>query len=597
MSKDSLSKFSGNRDTSSITTTVSAGVAFGGLAGFLATFPQLDYFFGIGLLERYIATVLCITHNAYLPLNCSALLVLAYALGGAILGIGVWALIKFMPVKRIGIVRSRLSITTAMSFIGSLALIFLWIRRGILVGLLQVAVILGVSWIWVNCVAFLLELLFRTMFNWLRITSIFVVAFLIFFFLWTVLSRPRSEKINEIRPMTASYPLLLIGLDAASWVNMEKQLENRELPSIHGLRERGCWGELESIPGKFSPALWTTVVTGVSPEDHGIRGFSVNQVPYTSNSRTAWSLWEILPKFAQSSAFHYWWASWPAEQVDGLIISNRFMCHELSERVYPAEMTETLDAYIAKILPEAPEAIQFLGPKQAFGKQHELKMSLFQEMLTQDFIVAKLGERALLDGKFDLISVYFRSIDTVGHKFWRWHYHRTSPTLAKWIYGQPQQSNQELLGAVIEKTYKWSDNIIGGLLEKAGTSTNILICSDHGMTCVKPELDKLESESGHHHPIGMILLAGPDIRQGRVLRGASLYDVFPTVLYLLGLPICEGLKGRPLIEAIDAQVLKERPVRYIESYGERASLNTRPIQTEGDDELLQRLRSLGYVTH
>ena len=92
-----------------------------------------------------------------------------------------------------------------------------------------------------------------------------------------------------------------------------------------------------------------------------------------------------------------------------------------------------------------------------------------------------------------------------------------------------------------------------------------------------------------------MLLAGPDIRSGVEVRGASVYDVFPTLLHLLGLPVPEDLAGRVLAEVLTEEALRSRPLRRIAGFGTRPTRPTQPIATESDSDTLERLRALGYV--
>jgi len=65
------------------------------------------------------------------------------------------------------------------------------------------------------------------------------------------------------------------------------------------------------------------------------------------------------------------------------------------------------------------------------------------------------------------------------------------------------------------------------------------------------------SNRGVHEAAGAIFLHGGNIRQGAELHSASVYDVVPTLLYALGLPIRSDLTGKVLHEALET----EREVR------------------------------------
>ena len=98
-----------------------------------------------------------------------------------------------------------------------------------------------------------------------------------------------------------------------------------------------------------------------------------------------------------------------------------------------------------------------------------------------------------------------------------------------------------------------------------------------------------EREYGTHTPEGILLLAGPGVRQGTRLSPAHLTDVVPTVLALLGLPIPDNVDGRVIEEALSAPV-EPRFVPVAEDEAEDA------VYTEEESsEVMQRLRDLGYM--
>jgi hypothetical protein len=112
--------------------------------------------------------------------------------------------------------------------------------------------------------------------------------------------------------------------------------------------------------------------------------------------------------------------------------------------------------------------------------------------------------------------------------------------------------------------------------------------------------------TGGHRRDGILLLHGPKIRPGRLSRPSNLYQIAPTVLYLLGLPQDRQmlrwapLDGGVLEAAIDPDVLSARPVRAVAGYPDtdRTDIARRRQSTAEDPaqaEALERLRSLGYI--
>lgn len=128
-----------------------------------------------------------------------------------------------------------------------------------------------------------------------------------------------------------------------------------------------------------------------------------------------------------------------------------------------------------------------------------------------------------------------------------------------------------------------------------------------GLTVVIPNhaelpFEELFKDTGHiqtgvHDPKGVAVLAGPSVQRGVQLEEASILDVVPTVLALLGLPVARDMTGRVWTEAIRAEFLEEHPVSFVDTYRrEEAGAAERTDISEEDREVLyQRLRDLGYL--
>src|SRR5262249_38778454 len=54
-----------------------------------------------------------------------------------------------------------------------------------------------------------------------------------------------------------------------------------------------------------------------------------------------------------------------------------------------------------------------------------------------------------------------------------------------------------------------------------------------------------------HTPEGFMIAAGPHIKRGAVVSGASIMDLAPTILYLMGVPVPRDMDGRVLLEIVD----------------------------------------------
>jgi predicted AlkP superfamily phosphohydrolase/phosphomutase len=107
--------------------------------------------------------------------------------------------------------------------------------------------------------------------------------------------------------------------------------------------------------------------------------------------------------------------------------------------------------------------------------------------------------------------------------------------------------------------------------------------------------------SGTHRMNGVFMAYGASIQPGAVVENASLYDLAPTILHLMGEPVAAHMDGRVLDEALAPA-------------GSRAPRTPQPVSTSGQGDtsgndaapgdtlsaedkkiLADRLRSLGYV--
>ena len=74
--------------------------------------------------------------------------------------------------------------------------------------------------------------------------------------------------------------------------------------------------------------------------------------------------------------------------------------------------------------------------------------------------------------------------------------------------------------------------------------------------------------SGYHEdaPDGLLIFHGAGVAAGAKIRGASVLDITPTLLYLMGLPRGHDMNGILLTEALEEDLLRSQPVTFISSY-------------------------------
>jgi Tfp pilus assembly protein PilF/predicted AlkP superfamily phosphohydrolase/phosphomutase len=443
--------------------------------------------------------------------------------------------------------------------------------------------------------------------------------------------RIRAAVLSARSPQRVStgIKILLIGLDGADWNILDPLFEAGRLPHLARLARTGVRGRLHSITPMLSPVIWTSVATGVLPGRHGIIDFLATtgrdgeRVPVTSTLRRTKAIWNILSENGLRVGVAGWWASFPAEHVNGFIVSDRVAYQlfgvragreQASEgKVHPPEL-----AGLVASMTVAPETIG-VGEVARYVRIPADTSSLpaDQNKLIDDLktLIAAGDTYAAISLALreryhpDFQAVYLEGTDTVAHLFMRY-----APPLLPGV--TPLESTR--FGRAVEEYYRHADEIVGRLVEAAGSDTAIIICSDHGFRTGenRPLTDSrigFGQAADWHRKYGVIILGGAPFRARHELNEASVLDITPTVLAVLGLPVAEDMDGRPILEAFEPRFLEEHPIRYVPTYetgpvasspaaaGESGAEakqgdQSAPVDPRGDRDLKEKLQSLGYLS-
>ncbi len=100
--------------------------------------------------------------------------------------------------------------------------------------------------------------------------------------------------------------------------------------------------------------------------------------------------------------------------------------------------------------------------------------------------------------------------------------------------------------------------------------------------------------SGNHEPDGILIAGGHGFKKGFAVQAATLPDIAPTILYLLGVPVPEAMDGKVLVDIFDRDAVGEGHVLYSRNDGAADSAPQGLTQDESD-MLVKQLRNLGYM--
>lgn len=404
-----------------------------------------------------------------------------------------------------------------------------------------------------------------------------------------------------------AFRVTLIGVDGATFEVLGPLLEAGALQGgFARLVQEGTRAPLRSEHPLYSPPIWTTIATGVSRREHGIERFELRDGKLVSSlHRRAPALWNLASRAGLRSSVVGWWGTYPAEAIDGVIISERAL--KLRESDLRLRFGKHLASSSFDQLAHPTSALELLPRNPSLGAQaaatpHEVQLRAAEE----DRITAEAFRSIGLErGPFDLSLVLLRGIDPVSHVFWRY---RTPGDNA--YAGIAEDPKAAAVGAsperVIDKHYQRVDRLIDSLVTPSESHV-VLVVSDHGFEARFEGAPLGIPITGHHRSDaavdGIFLAAGGPIRRGARLEpeAVSIYDLAPTVLHLLGLPVPESMPGQVPESLFEPGWLAAHPVLHGPPPAgpphdvARTDGTVEGTSPEVNERLREELRALGYI--
>jgi predicted AlkP superfamily phosphohydrolase/phosphomutase len=371
-------------------------------------------------------------------------------------------------------------------------------------------------------------------------------------------------------------------------------MEAGRMPNLKALMDRGVHGKLRSLePLAKSPAIWTTMATGKSPDEHGIGTFVDfdRGRPLTRNVRKVRAIWNILSGLDRRVGVVGWLMSWPAEPVNGVVITDYLQygpgrSTRVEHRTYPPALeSETADLVLEE--DDIPWSFtqRFLSaPLDTVRMDRSLENALrpIKTYAAADLTFTRVAERLYREEPFDFFTVYLRGMDTMGHLFWNYMIPDSLPP------GTVDERLLPWLAGAVREYYAFTDELVGRLVALADENTTVMVVSDHGFQ------GGLGRGVEAHKLDGVVILAGKSVGRGE-LTGASVYDVTPTALTLLGLPPARDMRGKVLWSALGPEIPRDRFAQILDTYETGETTGTAPLASPVDEEIKERLRSLGYL--
>ena len=396
----------------------------------------------------------------------------------------------------------------------------------------------------------------------------------------------------------ASIPkIILLGWDGATWVVMDRLIDEGLMPNTRDLMERGARGNLKTLQNTVSPEIWTTIYTGKGKGHHGIYGFDYYTIPgirmplvpperglgmtrllmfalrhnlidvivANRSLRRSTPVWCVMNKMGRTAGVVGPLVSWPAEKVEPFLISS--MAGDVA----------------AKVRRGAVEPEAFLSGEIYFPE--DLDDWVITGILREERWEGAVGPYLYEKYRPDFFTIYTNQPDGAQHFKWKW--------MEPQYYSGVTEEDLARYGGAIEREYVFVDSVLGVLMKIAGDTTNVIIVSDHGFS---PTYRSIQQAGHYHGPDGILIACGPSIPAGVEVNDACVFDITPTLLALAGIPIADDMEGRVLEEIIRPDFLVRHPLKSTATY-ETGSAKMVVRKSGVEKDLYKKLQALGYTSH
>lgn len=418
-----------------------------------------------------------------------------------------------------------------------------------------------------------------------------------------VIAAPGQDEPDPMPPLTVvspGAPVVLLAIDGFDPVVFRSLAVSGHLPTLERLLSRGAI-RLAADAVRDPAREWTTIATGQTPDVHGVHGLETRRIagiqgsvassdddglgrairgatdllrltsPSTASGadlRTK-TIWEVAAEAGLRTAVVNWWATWPASVAGAnppIVVSDRALLRlerggALDGEIASAAVYDALSRDWSAIRAQTASAIEPL----ADGLSGPVRDPVVQaaEVDALHLAVAARLERQPLD----LLAVYLPGLDIVQHAL-----------LGSGAALSPSALAERL--DVLRRYYRFLDDQLERSLADAGADALIFVVAQPGRIAT---IDQ-----------GLIATSGAQAASSVTGDGRPI-DIAPTVLHALGVPVSAEMDGRPLLSLFSEAFARRFPVRIVETYGRRTAPDALREGQPLDREMIERLRSLGYV--
>jgi len=287
-------------------------------------------------------------------------------------------------------------------------------------------------------------------------------------------------------PAEPGLKLLMVGIDGGTWEVATDMMERGELPNLSAAVRLGASGVLTSMKPMYSTRIFTTIATGKVADKHGIRGLSNTSADDVLVKR----IWEIAEEqLGWDHGVVEWYLTWPPSTSPGGFVIPGMLA--MTTETIPPELSFVRELRdLGKIVREQRNTrfvcIAFNGATNgvrlstlaelggiALARRSSTRLELYdRQQMALVRVISEATRYQLRRTDVEMLSVLYKSTDSVSHKYWRFHEPSAFPGI--------DPAEVEKHGSAIEDVYRLVDEELGELMRYLAPDGVMIAFSDHG---------------------------------------------------------------------------------------------------------------------
>lgn len=408
---------------------------------------------------------------------------------------------------------------------------------------------------------------------------------------------------------TTSGRVIWLGLDGLDFELLDRLVAEGKMRNWQKLAAEGYTAQLASFMPVLSPVIWTSAATGVGPDIHRVLDFQEvepktgRKVPVSGHSRAVPAVWNLASAAGRKVGVVGWWATHPAEEVNGFFVSDH-VSPLLYERLpqsavaFPPALADGVAQVVARdgVVSNA-ELERFvaappgeIAKARASGVGMENPIVAVSRIIGQTRVYHRIARDLYDRNRPDLMALYLQGTDEIAHVMAPY----TAPKMAC-----VTEEDYRRYHRAVPEYYALVDKVLGQWMRRAQEDgATLLVHSDHGFkwgadrTCERSS-QNWNTAAYWHRLDGVLAASGPRVAKTTQRGKASVFDVAPTVLALLGLPPDRAMRGKVVRAFRD---VASQPALDLFASVPVRRLAAEEMSDKEANEYAKKLIALGYIS-